>query len=260
VRGAKLGDGGSSEVFAWGEDGRHALKLFRPEYGFAADREARCTRDVHDAGVASPAVYDTVEVDGRRGIILDRFDGPTLLEQLLRGDRPARDVGAVLASVHLEMHAIEVGALPDLAAAVKERGLDFPPGSTLFHGDFHPGNVIVTADGPRTIDWVNAHRAPRAADVAMTVMAVRYLALRSEQEDRALGRERRARAQILDAYMSAYLAAQPAVQPELAFWLRQAANALLRQEPASADADDLHALAEARLDDVREPVLARLLR
>ena len=38
------------------------------------------------------------------------------------------------------------------------------PGDGLCHGDIHPGNVIMTADGPRLIDWTFSIRAPAAFD------------------------------------------------------------------------------------------------
>jgi hypothetical protein len=82
-------------------------------------------------------VHDVIEVDGRRGIVYARVDGPTLLDQLLRAERSPRDVGRTLAAVHLAMHAVAVPGLADLAAVIR----------------------------------VNAHLAPRAADVARTVSA-----------------------------------------------------------------------------------------
>jgi aminoglycoside phosphotransferase (APT) family kinase protein len=255
--GGRIGQGGSAEVFAWGE-GR-VLKLFRPEYEYAVEREAECAGAVSRAGVACPAVHGVVEVDGRRGIVFERVDGPTLLDQLVRGERAAPEVGRVLAAVHLAMHEFRVPALPDLAAAVGERGLALPSGSIVFHGDFHPGNVVVGPDGPRTIDWMNAHLAPRTADVARTVMAVRYQALRGDQPEAALGRERTVRTRILDAYLTAFVGAQPATVDDLAFWLTQAAGSLLQAEPESADAGDLRALAGGRPGEVEEPVLRRLL-
>jgi Phosphotransferase enzyme family len=41
-----------------------------------------------------------------------------------------------------------------------------PPSDGLCHGDLHPYNVIMTADGPRIIDWSVAVRAPAALDLA----------------------------------------------------------------------------------------------
>jgi aminoglycoside phosphotransferase (APT) family kinase protein len=38
----------------------------------------------------------------------------------------------------------------------------------LCHGDLHPGNVIMTAEGPRLIDWMGMVRGPAALDLAST--------------------------------------------------------------------------------------------
>jgi aminoglycoside phosphotransferase (APT) family kinase protein len=252
--GESLGAGGSSEVYAWGSD--RVVKLFRSEYAYALERELECATAVHGAGIVSPAVHGVVHIGGRRGIVFERVDGPTLLEQLLHGDRSAADVGRVLAALHLTMHEVSVSGLRDLAVVLNEQGHEVPSGTFVFHGDFHPGNVIVAATRFCTIDWVNAHVAPRAADVARSVMAVRYQALRPDQDAGALERERRTRATILDAYLASYAAA---VELDgIASWVTHAARALLRAEPASADAADLHALVDGRYADVAEPVLRRL--
>jgi hypothetical protein len=44
----------------------------------------------------------------------------------------------------------------------------------LLHRDLHPQNVILTADGPRIIDWEGAARGPAVADVAMTWVIVGF--------------------------------------------------------------------------------------
>jgi aminoglycoside phosphotransferase (APT) family kinase protein len=134
-----------------------------------------------------------------------------------------------------------------------------PAGDVVFHGDFHPGNVIAGADGPRTIDGVNAHLAPRAADVARGVMAVRYQGLRPDEPAAALDRERAARARILASYLAAYLAAEPIAVDDLALWLALAARTQRRRERDSADVDDLSALVARRYGEVAEPSLRRLL-
>jgi hypothetical protein len=179
----------------------------------------------------------------------------------MRAERSPRDVGRTLAAVHLAVHAVAVPGLPDLAAVIRGRGseAEVPAGDIVFHGDFHPGNVIAGPDGPVTIDWVNAHLAPRAGDVARTVMAVRYQALRPDQPAEALQRERAVRARILDSYLADYLAVEPVEVEDLAAWLARAASSLHRSEPGGADAADVLALAGRRHDDLVEPVLGRLL-
>jgi len=51
------------------------------------------------------------------------------------------------------------------------------PGDGLCHGDIHPNNVIVTADGPRLIDWTFSIRAPAALDHGVTHISLTELAL-----------------------------------------------------------------------------------
>jgi fructosamine-3-kinase len=41
-------------------------------------------------------------------------------------------------------------------------------GSALVHGNLHPGNVLMSADGPVLIDWTNHRTGLRALDVALT--------------------------------------------------------------------------------------------
>jgi Ser/Thr protein kinase RdoA (MazF antagonist) len=50
-------------------------------------------------------------------------------------------------------------AIPDLIGRL-------PQEYGLCHADLHPDNVIMTADGPRIIDWLAAVRAPAALDLA----------------------------------------------------------------------------------------------
>jgi len=40
----------------------------------------------------------------------------------------------------------------------------------LVHGDLHPENVILTADGPMVIDWRNAEEGPAEFDLAMSAV------------------------------------------------------------------------------------------
>lgn len=69
------------------------------------------------------------------------------------------------------------GLLPEAIApgirALLER---LPPGDALCHGDLHPGNVIMTAEGPRLVDWSGTVRAPGAYDLASAHVLLSELA------------------------------------------------------------------------------------
>jgi aminoglycoside phosphotransferase (APT) family kinase protein len=59
-----------------------------------------------------------------------------------------------------------------LDSAVRDAALDIlaraPGGDSVLHGDFHPGNVFVTMDGPVVIDWIDTARGHPSADIART--------------------------------------------------------------------------------------------
>jgi aminoglycoside phosphotransferase (APT) family kinase protein len=193
-RAAIVGKGFCSDVYAWGE-GR-VLKLFHG--GIArdrADREYAATRAVHAAGLPVPAACELVEVEGRPGIIFERVDGVSLLDDTEA--RPWALFGAIrlLAELHAQIHrcTAPVG-LPTLREriaaridasdspeadrqAARDRLADLPDGTALCHGDFHPGNVLVTSRGPVVIDWGSASRGDPIGDVACTSRLMRTAGL-----------------------------------------------------------------------------------
>jgi streptomycin 6-kinase len=102
-----------------------------------------------------------------------------------RGATPEQ-TGAILATLAISVHKIASppdvlslrdtmagssrlsgGILPKhIAAGILTLIERLSPGDGLCHGDLHPGNVIMTADGPRLIDWGGATRAPGGLDLA----------------------------------------------------------------------------------------------
>ena len=138
------------------------------------------TRAAFAAGAPAPEVFDEVTLEGRFGVVLPRLDGPTLLQLSRSGAMTPEQAGAILATLAISVHKtprrrtyslcatlmagssrLSGGMLPKHIAtgilALIER---LAPGDGLCHGDLHPGNVIMTADGPRLIDWGGATRAP----------------------------------------------------------------------------------------------------
>ena len=82
--GEKIGEGAFSEAYAWAPG--QVVKLFRPGVSrLMARHEVRMLRAVHAAGVPVPEVFGEVTLDGRFGIVLQRLDGPTLMQQTRTG-------------------------------------------------------------------------------------------------------------------------------------------------------------------------------
>jgi Ser/Thr protein kinase RdoA (MazF antagonist) len=70
----------------------------------------------------------------------------------------------------------------------------------LCHGDLHPSNVIVSRDGPVLVDWFDASRGDRVADVARSSLTL--LAQGGATPSHLPGSDRRTLAALTDAYLS----------------------------------------------------------
>lgn len=92
-------------------------------------------------------------------IVMERVDGPTMLDDLARRPWSSPTHAATLARLHRQLS--EITAPEGLSAP-------FGDGTSLLHLDLHPDNVILGERGPVVIDWPNAARGPAAADVAHT--------------------------------------------------------------------------------------------
>jgi aminoglycoside phosphotransferase (APT) family kinase protein len=193
--GAKIGEGATADVHAWAP-GRvvKLLKAGLPQRLIA--HEARLTRAVFSSGAPAPEVFDHVSVEGRFGVVMSHLEGPTLMQLTKSGAVTYAEAGAVLAGLLQAVHKIRpppdapmlrdymaesvarVGAkLPKhIAAGVLETMNRLSPGDGLCHGDPNPGNVIMTAEGPRLIDWIGAMRAPPALDLASAHVLLSELA------------------------------------------------------------------------------------
>ena len=193
--GEKIGEGDYSDVHAWAPG--QVVKLFKAGFPRRLSWwEARMTRAVFAAGGPAPEVLDEVTLEGRFGIVLPRLDGPTLLQLSRTGAMTTEETGAILATLRLSVHKTppppDVLSLRDwmdgslrpsggmvpkhIATGILALIERLPPGDGLCHGDIHPGNVIMTAEGPRLIDWFGAVRAPAALDLACTHVLLSELA------------------------------------------------------------------------------------
>lgn len=253
--GRQIGAGGSSEVFTFGSDA--VVKLFRPEFAYAADLEERATRAVHGRGLRTPEVRGRIELDGRPGLLLERIDGPLWFETLAD---PARDAEGSerLASLHVELHGLRAPELPNLrelarprpgrsAAELRAHGARValvPEGESILHGDFHVGNVI-GSEPPAVIDWVNACTGPPACDVARSIVLIAYQGLRGPDSPKRRAYAERRRT-LAERYRRAYEARSGIDAEQIDRCLPLVAQGVLAQEPDNLARAELERLAAVR--------------
>ncbi len=147
-----IGSGRSADIYDCG-DGR---VLRRRRNGSVHEAEVVVMRAVHAAGSPVPQVFDVKGSD----MTMDHIEGTDLLSHLSRHPWQARRDAIMLAALHRSLAAIPIGdtALPSEG----ERRESF------VHGDLHPGNVMLTTDGPVVIDWEGARIGACDTDVATT--------------------------------------------------------------------------------------------
>ena len=150
------------EVIARGRDTEivdhgPGLVLRRPIVARSLAREAEVMRWVRSQGYPCPAVVEVVD----EGLVMDRIEGASMLEDLVARPYRVRRHATLLADLHGWLHRLR--ASPELGLPAT-----FGEGTSVLHGDLHPGNVLLTADGPVVIDWTNASVGPPGADVAVT--------------------------------------------------------------------------------------------
>ncbi len=125
-------------------------------------------------GLRVPAVHGLhVDAAGRAtGMVLERIEGPSLVEAAVGGAVDAGDVGRTLARLHGDLHRVPVTGLPSPPGWPPPR-----PGDAVVHLDLHPANVLLDGTVPVVIDWAIARTGPATLDTALTALTLAAAAL-----------------------------------------------------------------------------------
>jgi uncharacterized protein (TIGR02172 family) len=245
VLGKPIAVGRTAEVFAW--DDHHVVKLFRPEITHSKYEFSVCTA-VYNAGIPSPRPLEYITVGDRQGIVLERVQGRSMLDELTK--RPykifilAKQMGLLHAHFHTHQIAGDTDFLPtaheilatkidtaDVSKGVKDRAHErlevLPRADTICHGDFHPGNIMLDEHRQVIIDWRNVFRGHPLADVVQTRLLLSLDNLTPDQPNRVL--INMLRSTLLKGYWKGYGQGNPILK-DWQHWVLPAAVARLSDE------------------------------
>ncbi len=244
-----IAQGRTAEVYAW-QDGQ-VLKLFFDWCPAAwIQREAQVGRKISATTLPTPHVIDTVEIQGRRGIIYERVNGASLLTVMSSKPWLLTRLARSFAELHVQVHKQSGESLTQVRVALRKnltendtlptplktrvvQVLDqLTDGTTLCHFDFHPDQVLITDAGLVIIDWMTAYQGDPIADVARTTVLFRVGQLPKaswlQRKLIDLGRE-----QFYDAYLRRYLELDPrTTQDRINTWMIPVAAARLKEDIA----------------------------
>ncbi|WP_308635386.1 phosphotransferase family protein [Paenibacillus silvisoli] len=185
--GKMIGRGKTADVYEWGK--HEVIKVFHEAH--QAAEEANNASLIAGLDIRTPRFGGLVEHEGRQCLIYERIRGHSMLWQIEPKQESILANAKLMAELQHQLHGLQVEftpnlkqeltykikAAPSLSDMEKDRILAsmvrLPEGRTLCHYDFHPDNILLAADGPVIIDWMNVLVGDAAADVARTSMMIR---------------------------------------------------------------------------------------
>ena len=262
-KGKLLGKGATAEVYAWGEN--QVLKLYFTRFGDDwISREAEVGRRVHQAGVPSPEVFGVIETEGRKGLLMERVTGKSMLWHVAAKPLEVCRYAEKLAVFQFEIHRHSGEGLPlqkerftslindskTILGARISRILEhlqhLPEGFCVCHGDLHFDNILCTGKGLVAIDWTHGCRGNPLGDVARTCLMFQSPTIPQGTPGIALAPYQFAKQVTLLAYIGEYMRLAKVGYDGIGTWMMPVAAARLR-EKVPGEAEWLMGIIDAQL-------------
>lgn len=150
-----VASGRDGDIYEYGP----GLVLRRTKRPRVIEHEARVMAYAAEHGYPVPKVHDVLA--GGTEIVMERLEGPMMMDQMTKQPRTFMANTRLLADLHDQLHEIPA---PDWLPTVRRDDET----NRLIHLDLHPMNVMITARGPVVIDWTNAAQGAPLTDVGLT--------------------------------------------------------------------------------------------
>lgn len=170
-------------------DGDDCVKVFGDD--FAKDdvlAEALNQARVEHTGLNIPKIKAVTMIDGKWAIVSEYIKGKTLDRLMTENPDKKHEYMEMFVDLQIKVQSCTCPLLPKLKdkmiRKISQADLDattrydlhtrlegMPKHNKLCHGDFNPGNIIITDDGtPYILDWSHATQGNASADVARTYL------------------------------------------------------------------------------------------
>ncbi|ERI95020.1 phosphotransferase enzyme family protein [Clostridiales bacterium oral taxon 876 str. F0540] len=188
--GKLIGVGNTANVYEYGEG--KVLKLFHQGYPVEdVAEEFNNAMAIRDMKFEKPKAHEVISFGGKSGIIYDKVEGESLLDWVMKtGD--VKKCAEYMAKLHREIVQNTINNVSNYKDFLRSHILracfkDFnkqkdalqlldklPEGDSLCHGDFHPGNILISNGNTIVLDFMNICQGNLLYDVARTVFLVEY--------------------------------------------------------------------------------------
>ncbi|MDO4797066.1 MAG: phosphotransferase [Coriobacteriales bacterium] len=233
-----IGAGANGKVYRLDEE--RIIKTYNPISNPPEKimREKQTARQAFIAGVPSALSFDVVRVGDGYGIVYEMIDSLTLGEVIARNPDRLEEYATRMANLLKQLHATEFapGTLPDARESlhtwvdIAERSgyyaadvIDaahklvdsIPPRNTFVHGDFHPGNIMVTSDDEfLLIDMGDASQGDPLIDMLASYQIMRVIADHPGGAERYMGLSSEQSIRVWDTFVRTYYGTSDPAQLE----------------------------------------------
>jgi len=186
-----LAQGGQAEIYEFGKD--KVIRVLRnKEDEDYLKIEMSVMNSLKEKNKTVPKIYEFLKIEERPSLIMERLNGDTMLDQIRKNPLKLLKNAEKLATLHMGIadsaeglgmisindraaHLIPKSILlePELKEFALTTLAELPRGNDICHGDFHPGNIIITNGQYYVIDWFGATSGNLLSDIAHTYLILR---------------------------------------------------------------------------------------
>lgn len=197
--GKVIGKGNTAEIYELNNEDNKILKLFyeRMPYEYI-EKEYEISIIIKQLGVPSPNVEKILKLDNKWGIIYEKINGQNFTHIVSSQPLLLNKNAQLFSELQVSFHRKSAENLPSqkeyfsrnisvtnlLSNKEKEEILNYlvqlPNDNKVCHGDYHTDNVFLIDDNLMVLDWMTGTSGNPCADVARTLIIIRYSYLSNE--------------------------------------------------------------------------------